>query len=92
MVGVDGGGELQSLRGGLDFLGIDGESLEDGKCDLANVWARAWHDEVLVESREGKLAGARSEEGKGAWGLAEKLAVEAILLAFLADNGNDPTY
>src|SRR5271170_7188144 len=91
-VGVlDGDGEFQSLRRGLDVLGIDGESPEDGKPDLANVWARAWHDEVLVESREGKLAGARSEEGKGAWDLAEKLAVEAILLALLADNGNDTT-
>jgi len=88
---LDGDGEFQSLRRGLDVLGIDGESPEDGKGDLANVWARAWHDEVLVESREGKLAGARSEEGKGAWDLAEKLAVEAILLALLADNGNDTT-
>jgi len=91
-VGVaDGDREFQSLRRGLDVLGIDGESPEDGKRDLTNVWARAWHDEVLVESREGKLAGARSEEGKGAWDLAEKFAVEAILLALLADNGNDTT-
>src|SRR5277367_5496220 len=76
VVDGDGDGEFQSLRRWLDVLGIDGESLEDGKRDLANVWARAWNDEVLVESREGKLARARSEEGKGAWDLAEKLAVE----------------
>ena len=89
--GVDGDAEFQSLRLGLDVLGVDGQGLEDGEFDLANVGARAWHNEVLVDGREGKLASAGGEEGKGAGDLAEEVAVEAVLLAFLADNRDDAT-
>src|SRR2546421_3441336 len=90
MVGVvDFDAELQSLRLGLDVLGVDDEGLEDRKLDLADVGAGAWDNKVLVEGREGKLASAGGEEGEGTGDLAKQVAVEAVLLAFLADNGDN---
>ena len=87
--GVDRDAEFQSLRLGLDVRGSDGEWQEDGKLDLANVGAGAWYDEHLVQGGEGERAGAGGKEGKSAGDFAEKVAVEAVLLAFLADDGGN---
>jgi hypothetical protein len=75
----------------LDVLGVDVEGLEDGKVDLTNFGAGAWNNEVLVESRESELASAGRKEGQGAGDFAEQAAIEAVLLAFLANNGNNAT-
>ena len=84
-----GDAELQSLSGRLDVRCDDGKWLEDGQFDLVNVGASAIHDEVLVESGEGELAGTGSEEGEGTGDFAEDAAIEAVLLAFLADDGHN---
>ena len=71
---------------GLDVAGDDGEWSEDRKTDLANVGAAAGHDKVLVQRREGELAGAGCQEGQSRWDLVEKGSIISILLAFLAND------
>ena len=71
---------------GLDVAGDDGEWSEDGKTDLADIGAAARDDEVLVERREGELAGASCQERQSRWDLVEKGSIISILLAFLAND------
>ena len=67
----------------------DGQGLEDGQADDADVGAGAGDDEALVQGREGELPGAGRQEGQRARDLAEHGAVEALLLALLAEDGGD---
>lgn len=78
--------KLQVLCLGLDVAGDDGERSEDWQADLADVGAATGDDEVLVESGEGKFAGASRQEGQGGWDLIQKSSEVSVLLAFLADD------
>ena len=61
----------------------DSESLEGGKRDGVEVRAAAGDDEAL-DGSEGKVAVAGGQERELGGDLAEDEAVEAVLLAFLA--------
>ena len=89
-VGTGGGeGELQLLVLGLDVRGEDVQSAEDGEVDGVAVGAGAGDDEVLVQSREGEFTGRGSQERSTAGDEAKHVTIEAVLFAFLANDGGD---
>ena len=57
--------------------------------DKVDVWAGAWNDEVLVESRECELTDGASEEGRCRGVEVLQATIIAVLLAFLADDAAD---
>jgi len=80
--------EVQRLVGRAGDGREQVELAEDLERDDVGVGARAGHDEVLQE-REGEVADAGGEEGQLAGDLGADEAVEAALLALLAEDGGD---
>lgn len=92
-LGGDGEGQVGVLVGDLGRGGVEGQDAKGlAELDVVDIGARAGHDEVLVQGVEGDLTGRGGQEGVGRGDLAEQVAVEAVLLAFLSDDGADTTY
>lgn len=88
--GGDGHAEPQDLVGRLDVGREQGQLAEDGHVDGVGVGARAGHDEVLLQGRVRELARRLRQEGQLRRRVArQQRAVPAVLLAFLADDGDD---
>ena len=88
-LGRDGERQQRVLvRVDLRGRGVEGQYAERlAQVDGVDVGARPGHDHVLEQCVECELAGAGGQECVGRWDLLQEVAVEAVLLAFLSDDG-----
>lgn len=86
---VVGEAELELLVLALNVGGVDGQGAEDGQVDDVGVGAAALDHHSLVEDGEcpGSLGAGEERQFRG--DDVAQVAVEAVLLAFLADHGAD---
>lgn len=86
------GRELELLVLGLehgDRAAVDGERGEDGQGDLVEVIGARAGDDKHLKRGPGKGGRHKSQEGRLRGNLVGVDAIEAVLLAFLADDGGN---